>query len=222
MKNSFLILDNHEIVMIGLKYLLKETYLNAEVKAVNNCDDAIESLKHHNFSLIIFDMQHQGKNSNDFIKTALSIQPEAKILIFSASRECNLAKHYYKIGIKGVLCKESGTRSEIINAIETILKGKKYITPDMLIALSEDTIKGYHGNPFSNLSHRELEIAKYLIEGEKVSGISKNLDLASSTIGTFKARIYEKLNVTNIMGLTSMANLYNFKNGYNNISHPGL
>ena len=64
-------------------------------------------------------------------------------------------------------------------------------------------------NPFDSLSPREFEIVQHLIRGESVAEICQKLTLHSSTVGTHKARIFEKLHCSNIIDLNLPAKVHN-------------
>jgi len=66
-------------------------------------------------------------------------------------------------------------------------------------------------DPFSLLSERELTVMTYLLKGEGIKEISGRLNLKSSTVATFKARIFNKLSISNIIDLKNLAELYKGK-----------
>lgn len=99
---------------------------------------------------------------------------------------------------------------EIQRAIEIILSGKKYISETLVELLASNVSKSQMENRFNLLSPREFEITTLLLAGNTISQISKDLNLGVSTVGTHKARIFEKLNVTNLLELKEMADTYHF------------
>ena len=70
--------------------------------------------------------------------------------------------------------------------------------------------KANNQNPFDLLSPRELEIVAHLMKGESVSEIGSCLNLHTSTVGTHKARIFEKLHCKNVIGINELARFHNF------------
>jgi len=64
-------------------------------------------------------------------------------------------------------------------------------------------------NPFDRLSAREFEIVQHLARGDSVSEIAEKLNLHTSTIGTFKGRIFKKLGCRNVIDLNKLAKVYN-------------
>ncbi len=134
--------------------------------------------------------------------------PAAKVLMFSMSAENIYAKRFMKAGAYGFISKEAPLE-EITRAINMILNGKKYISDTLAEKLAEDSFSGKTGNPFNDLSPREFEIVSLLLEGKTVTDISHTLNIQTSTVGTHKARLFDKLGVTNILELKELATTYN-------------
>jgi two-component system invasion response regulator UvrY len=134
--------------------------------------------------------------------------PTAKVLMVSMSAENIYAKRFMKAGAYGFISKEAPL-DEITRAINIILGGKKYISESLAENLAEDSFSGKSGNPFNELSPREFEIVSLLLEGKTVTDISHTLNIQTSTVGTHKARLFEKLGVDNILKLKELATTYN-------------
>ena len=112
------------------------------------------------------------------------------------------------MGAKGYLKKDE-PEAEIKRAIKTVLNNKKYISPGLSQILIEDLNSKNPENPFNSLSPREFEIFQHLVHGHSVAEICQKLTLHSSTVGTHKARIFEKLKCSNIIDLNLLAKAYN-------------
>lgn len=121
------------------------------------------------------------------------------------SSETLYGKRFIKAGADGYLSKD-GSVDEVKKAIETVLNGRRYISANLMDAFIGEEQK----NPFNTLSDREFEIASLLLTGLSINEIAGKIHLQSSTVGTYKARIFEKLNVSNILQLKEQAALYNF------------
>ena len=109
------------------------------------------------------------------------------------------------MGARGYLRKDA-SNDEIEKAITTVLNGKTYISP----SLTQKLLAGLQsrketGNPFDKLSHREFEIVQHLAQGDSIKEISTKLNVHTSTAGTHKARIFEKLGVHNVIELINLA-----------------
>jgi DNA-binding NarL/FixJ family response regulator len=67
---------------------------------------------------------------------------------------------------------------------------------------------GINTNPFTSLSNREMEVALQLLSGMELQKIAHTMNLQLSTVSTFKKRVYDKLNVSNIFELQKLSETY--------------
>jgi DNA-binding NarL/FixJ family response regulator len=109
-----------------------------------------------------------------------------------------------KAGASGYLTKESAP-FELVNAVEKILGGRKYITPQVAEVLAESIEQNVDKAPHEILSDREFEVLKLLASGQSISKIGEALSLSVNTISTYRARIMEKLNIHNNANLVKYA-----------------
>lgn len=205
---KFLIVDDHVIVRSGIKFLLAEIYQLAEIHEASDGDSATEKLKEHDFDLIMLDIQMPKTDSFGLMEYIHIKYPKAKVLVFSVSAENTYARRFMKAGAYGFVSKESPL-DEIIKAINLVLNDRKYISESLAYKIAEDSFAGRSDNPFNKLSPREFEIVSLLLSGQTVSDISQSLNIQTSTVGTHKARLFEKLSITNILELKELATAYN-------------
>jgi len=205
---KFLLVDDHVVVRSGIKILLSDIYNPCEIHEAMNGETAIAKLRELEFDLVILDIQMPNTDSLGLMEYIHITYPQAKVLMFSMSAENIYAKRFMKAGAYGFISKEA-PMDEITKAISVILNGKKYISESLAEKLAEDSFSGKTGNPFNELSPREFEIVTLLLEGKTVTDISHTLNIQTSTVGTHKARLFEKLGVTNILELKEMATTYN-------------
>ncbi|MEO5966686.1 MAG: response regulator transcription factor [Ferruginibacter sp.] len=206
---KFLIIDDHEVVRSGIKTLLSDIYKESEVDEANNGITALENIRNTNYDLAMLDIKMPNTDTLALMETIRNDFPDLKVLVFSMSPENLYAQRYLKAGARGFLNKDS-SMEEIHKAIEQILSGKKYISDNLVELLASTVGKNPDENKFNLLSPREFEIATLLLSGQTISQMSKDLHLGVSTVGTHKARIFEKLGVTNLLELKEIADHYNF------------
>jgi len=156
----------------------------------------------------MLDIQMPNTDSLALMKYIHENYPETKVLIFSMSAENIYAKRFMKDGAFGFISKEAPL-DEITRAINIILNNRKYISETLIDKLAEDSLSGNPVNPFDRLSPKEFEIASLLLSGKTLSDISHSLNIHTSTAGTHKARLFEKLEVNNILELSELAKAYN-------------
>lgn len=205
---KFLLVDDHFVVRSGVKILLADLYTSSEIHEAMNGESAIVKLKEGEYDLILLDIQMPNTDTLGLMEYIHVTYPAAKVLMFSMSAENIYAKRFMKAGAFGFVSKEAPLE-EITKAITTILGGKKYISESLAQKLAEDSYSGKSGNPFNELSPREFEIVSLLLEGKTVTEISQVLNIQTSTVGTHKARLFEKLRVENILQLKELATTYN-------------
>lgn len=206
MKN-FLLIDDHEIVRAGVKNVLQEIFKPCEIFEAHDEKTALQELKARRYDLIIMDVQMPDTDTAglmEYIKTRFS---DAKVLVFSMSAENVYAKRFLKAGAMGFISKNAGL-IELKKAVELVLNDRKYISENLAEQLATEIGTQQPSNPFDKLSAREFEIATLLMTGKSGSEISELLSINSSTVGTHKARLFEKLKVANLPELIEVGRIY--------------
>jgi DNA-binding NarL/FixJ family response regulator len=128
------------------------------------------------------------------------IRPNIKILVFSAQEEDEYACRYIIAGANGYLNKLSSEK-KIIQVVLCILENGKYIPDGVMNKIAASVLHKTPLNPLEKLSKREFEIAGLLVEGLGNLEISNTLKIQMSTVSTYKTRVYEKLQIKNIVAL---------------------
>lgn len=207
-KHIFLISDDHSIVRQGVSLLINELFLNPEIYISGNFKDTLKILNETNVDLLILDINFPDGNSINIIKDIKNIQPEIKILIFTAYNEDIYALRYLNSGASGYINKGC-SEEELKQAITSMIISGKYLTQNVKNKILDSYISKSPINPIEQLSNRELEVAKMLIKGYGNLEISDFLNVKKTTVSTFKNRILEKLEIDNLAELIELFRLYN-------------
>ena len=210
MKN-ILIVDDHTIVRYGTMQIIKQLLPDVHVSDAEDLDQMIKCLREHQFELLILDINIPGGNNLQMIDIVKLRQPDIKILIFSGYDEQLYALRYLQSGADGYLTKHS-SETEFKTAIHVVMNNDKYISPaikEHLLNGIDDTKNPVIQNPFRSLSNREMEVMQSLVDGLSVGDISIRLNLQVSTVSTYKHRIFEKLQISNIVELIDKVRLHN-------------
>ena len=205
---KFLLVDDHMVVRSGIKTILSEIYKQSEIQEAVNGETVIQKLNEHQFDLILLDIHMPRTDTLALLEHIHKNYSGAKVLMFSMSAENIYAKRFIKAGAMGFVSKESPLE-EITNAINIVLNNKKYISKALAEKLAEDSISGKPENPFNSLSPKEFEILSLILSGKTVTEIAGSQHLHTSTIGTHKARILEKMGAKNILELKELATMHN-------------
>jgi two-component system invasion response regulator UvrY len=206
---DILLVDDHSIVRTGLKLLIQDFLAHSNIDEAYDGDSALNKIKQKDYDLVVMDVNMPNTDSFGTLQTILTLNPSIRIIMFSMNAEEVFAKRYLKMGVMGYLRKDA-PNDEIEKALTTVLNNKTYVSPELTQKLlSALNPKHEPENPFDKLSPREFEIVQHLAQGDSVAEISKKLNLHTSTVGTHKARIFEKLHCHNIIDLTNLAKVYN-------------
>lgn len=209
MKSRILVADDHGIVRMGLIQIIKELIPNTQISEVEDYKSLYSLITKEEFDLVVLDVNMPNgslQEAIDFIKIK---NPNLKILIFSSQDEQLYAVRYLKMGADGFLHKLSS--KEIIHkALNAMLKQGRFISDEVKEAMVFDSLNNQSKtSPIESLSNRELEVAKKMCEGLTLKEMSNRLNLHSSTISTYKNRVFEKLNINSIPELIEILRLYN-------------
>ncbi len=196
MYKTILIADDHFVVRVGIAMILKEKYKDIKIIYAENYYEVSEQLNQKKIELLILDINMPGSIGKDNVKEIKSIQPEIKVLIFTTNNEA-VASQYIKEGADGYLNKLSDEKM-ILKAVESIYENGHYYSSELVQQLVNNSIK----KPISEiLSERELQVFKLLAQGNGNLEIANILGVKESTAGTYKKRIYEKLEINNLITL---------------------
>ena len=199
-----LIADDHTIVREGLKRILLEAFPFCEIHDVSDAADLLKKAISEKWDIIISDISMPGQSGIEVLKQIKEHVPLAPVLMLSMHAPEQYAVRSIKAGASGYLTKESAP-FELVNAVEKILGGRKYITPQVAEVLAKSIEQNVDKAPHEILSDREFEVLKLLASGQSISKIGDALSLSVNTISTYRARIMEKLNIHNNANLVKYA-----------------
>lgn len=215
---NILIADDHAIVRYGIALILKDLFPQATIKEAETFDKALKLFNNETFDLLLLDIHIPGGDDLKMIDAIKFRQPQIRILIFSGYDEQVFAIPYLQAGALGYLSKQA-PEEEIRLALKTVSTNKIYLSNIIKEHLLNQMLhkKTTETNPLQQLSGREIEVMKLLIKGMSVIKIAETLSLRLSTVSTYKARIFEKLNVSNVIELVEKNKLYSTHYDLNDI-----
>lgn len=203
------IADDHGAVRIGVKYMIHEWMPGTRISYAESMAELASVLNSQSIDVVVLDINLPGGNNFRMIKQIKEKHPRIRILIFSAYEEMLYALRYIEAGADGYLQKE-GAEEDFREAIKTVCRGGKYLSPAMRDhLLQRHLVKGQAStNPMETLTDREVEVCHLLVAGRGVSEIANELDLHTSTVGTYKNHIFRKMEVANLSELIEKVRLY--------------
>lgn len=200
--HSILLADDHAIIRNGLEFLISSCGKPLTFFHASNRTQIFEQLLENNIDLIILDLNFEQGNSLPWIEEIKTMFPKVKIIIFSSFDESVYKNRVLSLGASAFISKLS-TPDEIIQVVDQILLSNiNFIKINNSIKFSLLNI----------LSKREMEIALLLIKGLRNLEISNLLKIKSTTVTTYKQRVYDKLEVSS---LTELIEIFKVNQGTN-------
>ena len=191
---KILIADDHSVVRKGLRSILVDSYPHAQIEEVGDAMELINKVAKEEWTVIISDISMPGRSGVDAIKQVKEIAPKTPMLMLSVHAPEQYAVRCIKAGASGYLTKESAPE-ELVKAIEHILTGKRYITPDIAEMLADAYGEDIDKSPHELLSDREFEVLKLIAAGVSITEVAEQLMLSVNTVSTYRARILEKMHM---------------------------
>ena len=199
-KHTILLVDDHPIVLEGLRALLAKTDDLAVIGTCLTPESALAFLLDHAPDLILMDISMKDANGLLATKRICADHPRIPILIFTCNDEKIYASMAASVGAKGLVMKDQ-PNGEILRAIRTVLQGQSYRSPGMDKPSEPPTSRRPdetgHAPPPDKLSKKELEILDYLVEGYSTARLALTLNVSLKTIETHRLNIRNKLGIDN-------------------------
>ncbi len=202
------LVDDHTIVRRGLREFLSEEVDLRVTGEASNGHEALELARQGDIDVLLLDLSMPGQGGVDALQAIKARFPALPIIILSGFPEQHYAVTLIKQGASGYLNKDCDP-AEIANAVRTVARGRKYVTPAVAEMLADGLGRAGGGAPHEQLSERELQVFLRLAQGETVGHIADSMCLSVKTVSTYRTRVLEKLDLKTNSDLT----YYALKNG---------
>nr|WP_319472620.1 response regulator transcription factor [uncultured Sphaerochaeta sp.] len=203
----FLIVDDHPLFRQGLVSVIENvrTYqVQAQATTINEALTLLDTIE---VDVALVDISLQQENGLELVKTLKTSRPDVLSIVVSMYDELIYASSALKAGARGYVMKQEAA-SSILKAIETVIKGKVYLSNDMRERMLDTMLlqeSSQEIDPVELLSLREMEVLRLLGQGYGVSEIGKNLNLSVKTINVYRDNIRHKLSISDAGALRKFA-----------------
>jgi DNA-binding NarL/FixJ family response regulator len=201
---NILIVDDHAVVRRGLKQIIAEEYQDANIAEAADTESLIAEVIKSDWDIIICDINMPGRSGLEGLRQIKEINPEIPVLIMSMNSEDQYALRVLKSGAAGYLNKDT-VHEDIIPAIAAVRMGRNFITPSIAEKLADSLQSDKEKAPHQYLSNREFDVMKMLAGGNTITEIAAKLFLNSTTVSTYRTRIFEKTGMKTNADLTRYA-----------------
>lgn len=202
-----LLADDHKIVRDGLRTLLEK---HNDISVLEEAEDGREALqlaKKLVPDVVVMDIAMPDLNGIEATRQILSENPGIRIVALSMHSDKRFVSEMLKAGASAYLLKDCAFE-ELITAIQTIMKGKIYLSPTIAGVVLEDYIRSDRKSEpsvFSQLSDREREVLQLLAEGKSTKEVAAHLKVSIKTVETHRTNIMTKLDIHSVAELTKYA-----------------
>ncbi|MBP6007808.1 MAG: response regulator transcription factor [Rhodoferax sp.] len=200
--------DDHAMIRRGIRDTLSEAVdiqVSAEAGSYAEVRDAI---RNHACDVLVLDINLPGRSGLEVLQSLRETDSPIKVLIVSMFPEDQYAIRCLKAGAQGYLNK-AGDPSELVNAVRAVSQGRKYVTASVAQMLVDNLSAPENTSLHASLSERELQTLLKIASGRRLSDIAEELMLSPKTVSVYRARVLEKLKLTNNSELT----VYAIRNG---------
>lgn len=200
------LIDKCPVIATGLNVILSNKFEKLTIHRKSNFEDFSHVFKNEDLDVIILSFYERSPDLKfHIIRKCITQFPNVPVIIFGEQLTTTEIVNILRAGAKGYVSKH-GNLSEIINCIDTVLKGRHYVNSligvemlnQIFIERKEELFE------FSQLTEKQYSIAKFLSIGMGTSKIAKTLNLKPSTVSTVKAVIFRKMKVANVIELSSV------------------
>jgi DNA-binding NarL/FixJ family response regulator len=193
------IVDDHYMVIEGIRSLLQHEGSIEWMGHATNAESCMAFLKQQLPDVILMDINLPDKSGIDLCKEVKEQYPSIFIVGLSTFNQQSFIQKMIDNGASGYVLKNA-TQKELLDAIETVDKGKTYLSDEAASSLKKDeTIE------MPVLTRREKEVLELIAEGSTNIEIAARLFISASTVDTHRKNLLAKLNAKNTASLVKIA-----------------
>ena len=203
-----IVCDDHALIRRGIRDTLSDA---PDIEVVGEAGDYGELrtlLRQTACDVLVLDINMPGRSGLDVLHVLKDEGSPLKVLVVSMYPEDQYAIRALRAGAFGYVNK-GGDPQILVQAVRTVAQGRKYVTPDIAQMLVESLTTPEVAHPHEKLSDRELQTLVMIASGKRLADIALELNLSPKTVSVYRARVLEKLVLTNNSELT----VYAIRNG---------
>jgi len=198
MKVGIFVVDDHYMVIEGIRSLLQNEKTLDWMGHATNAESCLSFLRLHEPDVILMDVNLPDKSGIDLCKEVKQLYPPVAVLGLSTFNQQAIIKNMIDNGALGYVLKNA-TKEELLEAINSVLKGKVYYSLEVLGSLRKSA-------PSQLLiTRREKEVLLLIAEGLTNAAIAEKLFISIPTVNTHRKSLLEKFDVKNTAMLIGKA-----------------
>ena len=198
------LIDDHTLVRTGLRLIIDKQPDMEIVAEADDGESGFAQIRRLAPDVALVDVHMPGVSGVEVTQRVRRSKLATQVVILTMIGEAPFPRRLLEAGASGYLTKGCPA-DELVRAIRSVAAGKRYLSADVAQQLALESTSNSSASPFDELSARELEIAMMLARGRSMPDIADRLNISAKTVATYKYRLFEKLNVDNVVTLSHLA-----------------
>ena len=194
-----LLVDDHEVVRLGMKVLLDRLQGFSVVAEAENEEEAVAQAILHEPDIVIMDIRLSGSSGIDACHQITQLLPNTKVIMLTSFAEDELLFAAIRAGATGYVLKQVGG-GDLIRALEATARGESMLDPSLTQRVFVEvrrSIRKEEAVAFTDLTGQEKQVLALIAAGKTNREIAAELFLSEGTVRNYVSSILSKLNVSN-------------------------
>ena len=198
-KQRIILVDDHEVVRLGLKALLERNQQFEIVGEAGSAREAIEQVTALQPDVVVMDIRLPGTSGIEACEEIVNRFPGTKVIMLTSYAEDEMLFSAIRAGASGYILKQIGSE-DLVKALEAVGRGEALLDPAVTQRVFQEVrraVKEEEASAFAHLSQQEKHVLLLVSEGKTNREIAKNLFLGEGTVRNYVSSILSKLGVNN-------------------------
>lgn len=206
-KTRILLVDDHDIVRLGLMTLLNDQHDMEVVGEASTAGEGVKTAGKLQPDVVLMDIRLPGEGGIEACQQITSQFPACKVVMLTSFADDELVVRAIRAGAVGYVLKQVGNE-ELLRGIRAAAQGGALLDPSTtarLLSRVREAERKADEDAFRNLSDREMDVVTHLAKGKTNAEIAKILNLSEKTVGNYVSNMLEKLQLKNRIELAAYA-----------------
>ena len=198
-KNRILIVDDHEVVRLGLKALLEHQPNFEIVGEAGTAKEAIAQVERYHPDIVLMDIRLPGTSGIEACEEITRKYPDIRVVMLTSYAEDEMLFSAIRAGASGYVLKQIGG-GDLVSSLNAVSRGEAPLDPAVTQRVFQEVrkaVKDEEASAFANLSKQEKHVLMLVSEGKTNREIAKILFLGEGTVRNYVSSILSKLGVNN-------------------------
>lgn len=198
-KQRILLVDDHEVVRLGLRALLEHNAQFEVVGEASTAKEAYEQVGRVHPDIVLMDIRLPGVSGIEACEEIIKAYPDTRVVMLTSYAEDEMLFSAIRAGASGYILKQIGGE-DLIRALESVGRGEALLDPAVTQRVFQEVrraVKEEEASAFANLSQQERHVLLLVSEGKTNREIAKALFLGEGTVRNYVSSILSKLGVSN-------------------------